>query len=238
LQGAYKLLWDYLYHDCDHAGIWIVDFEIAQLYIGNDMPVNKADALKFFNAEEKRIIEIDGGKKWFIKPFIEFQYGILDEANRVHNSVIKELQRHNVNKGLISSLQGAKDKDKDKDKDEDEAKDMDFIDRIVQQFVDAHGDYVIVNRGKEREAAGKLLGIYKKKFPSANSEETLQSLRAYFNACVNIGDRWLHDNMSLSIIISKFNEINNYLKNGNHKGPGATDAELIELFATKYGVKP
>jgi hypothetical protein len=238
LQGAYKLLWDYLYHDCDHAGIWIVDFEIAQLYIGNDMPVNKADALKFFNAEEKRIIEIDGGKKWFIKPFIEFQYGILDEANRVHNSVIKELQRHNVNKGLISSLQGAKDKDKDKDKDEDEAKDMDFIDRIVQQFVDAHGDYVIVNRGKEREAAGKLLGIYKKKFPSANSEETLQSLRAYFNACVNIGDRWLHDNMSLSIIISKFNEINNYLKNGNHKGPGATDAELIELFATKYGIKP
>ena len=238
LQGAYKLLWDYLYHDCDHAGIWIVDFEIAQLYIGNDMPVNKADALKFFNAEEKRIIEIDGGKKWFIKPFIEFQYGILDEANRVHNSVIKELQRHNVNKGLISSLQGAKDKDKDKDKDEDEAKDMDFIDRIVQQFVEAHGDYIVVNKGKEREAAGKLLGIYKKKFPSANSEETLSSLRAYFNACVNIGDSWLHDNMSLSIIISKFNEINNYLKNGKHKGTGATDAELIELFATKYGVKP
>jgi hypothetical protein len=241
LQGAYKLLWDYLYHDCDHAGIWIVDFEIAQLYIGNDMPVNKADALKFFNAEEKRIIEIDGGKKWFIKPFIEFQYGILDEANRVHNSVIKELQRHNVDKGLISSLQGAMDKDKDKDKEMDKDKDKgnsDFIDKIIQQFVDAHGDYVIVNRGKEREAAGKLLGIYKKKFPSANSEETLQSLRAYFNACVNIGDRWLHDNMSLSIIISKFNEINNYLKNGNHKGPGATDAELIELFATKYGIKP
>ena len=59
LQGAYKLLWDYLYHDCDHAGIWIVDFDIAQVYLGADMPVNRADALKFFNKDEVRIIEID-----------------------------------------------------------------------------------------------------------------------------------------------------------------------------------
>ena len=41
LQGAYKLLWDFLYHDCNHAGIWIKDFEIAQIYIGNDMPINE-----------------------------------------------------------------------------------------------------------------------------------------------------------------------------------------------------
>jgi hypothetical protein len=119
LQGAYKLLWDYLYHDCDHAGIWIVDFEIAQLYIGKDMPVNKADALRYFNSDEKRIIEIDDGKKWFIIPFIEFQYGVLDGRNRVHNSVLLELNKYNINKGLISSLQGAKDKDKDKDKDKE-----------------------------------------------------------------------------------------------------------------------
>lgn len=238
LQGAYKLLWDYLYHDCDHAGIWIVDFEIAQLYIGNDMPVNKADALKYFNADEKRIIEIDGGKKWFIIPFIEFQYGILDGRNRVHNSVLIELAKLNIGKGLISSLQGAKDKDKDKDKDtdKDKVKVIDFIDQIIEQFVGAHGNYEVINRGKEREAAGKLLRIYKKKNPEANSEETIQSLRAYFDACVNIGDPWLHDNMSLSIIVSKFNEINNYLKNGKHKGSGVSDAELADLMARKHGV--
>ena len=115
LQGAYKLLWDYLYHDCDHAGIWIVDFEIAQIYIGSDMPVNKQDALKYFNANEKRIIEFDNGKKWFIPSFIEFQYGVLNDQNRAHNSVLLILK----NKGLISSLNGAKDKAKDKDKDKD-----------------------------------------------------------------------------------------------------------------------
>lgn len=31
---------------------------------------------------------------------------------------------------------------------------------------------------------------------------------------------------------------NEIIGNGKHKGTGATDAELIELFATKYGVKP
>jgi len=118
LQGAYKLLWDYLYHDCDHAGVWIVDFEIAQIYIGSDMPVNKEDALKYFNKNEKRIVEFDNGKKWFIPSFIEFQYGILNEQNRAHNSVILILK----NKGLTSFLQGAKDKDKEQDMDKDKDK--------------------------------------------------------------------------------------------------------------------
>jgi hypothetical protein len=122
LQGAYKLLWDYLYHDCDHAGIWIVDFEIAQILIGNDMPVNKKDAIKFFNDGEQRIIEVDNGKKWFIPSFIEFQYGELNPENRAHNSVITILKKYNLwndtkglIKGLTRGLQGRKDKDKDKD---------------------------------------------------------------------------------------------------------------------------
>lgn len=115
LQGAYKLFWDYLYHDCDHAGIWIVDFEIAQIYIGEDMPVNKEDALKYFNTDELRIIQFDDGKKWFIPSFVYFQYGELNSQNRAHNSVISLLEKNNLyhrNKGLISSLQGAKDMDK------------------------------------------------------------------------------------------------------------------------------
>lgn len=119
LSGPYKLLWDYLYHDCDHAGIWIVDFEIAQLYIGRDMLVNKEDAIRFFNSGEQRIIEINGGSKWFIPSFIEFQYGELNEQNRAHNSVIQILKKYNlyenIDKGLISPLEGCKDKYKDKD---------------------------------------------------------------------------------------------------------------------------
>jgi hypothetical protein len=144
LQGAYKLLWDYLYHDCDHAGIWIVDFEIAQLYLGSDVPVNKQDALKFFNDGEIRIIEVENGTKWFIKPFIEFQYGKLNENNRVHSSIIQVLNK--IDKGLIRSLQGRKDKDKDKEKDKEEDKEennfqfSEFYDNEIS--IDQDPDYL------------------------------------------------------------------------------------------------
>jgi len=129
LQGAYKLLWDYLYHDCDHAGIWIVDFDIAQIYIGSDMPINKEDALKYFNSDEDRIIEIDNGSKWFIPSFIDFQYGELNDKNRAHNSVILILNKYNLlknNKPLKRPLQGCKDKDMDKDMDMDKDKEYSF----------------------------------------------------------------------------------------------------------------
>lgn len=137
LPGAYKLLWDYLYHDCDNAGIWIVDFEVAQIYIGADMPINKTDALNYFNTDEQRIIEFDNGSKWFIYPFIEFQYGTLSENNRAHNSVILKLSKHNLLeriKGLASPLQGAMDKYKDMDMDMD--KDIDILKNDFSKKID------------------------------------------------------------------------------------------------------
>lgn len=124
LQGPYKLLWDYLYHDCDHAGIWIVDFDIAQIYIGKDMPIDRESAIRFFNNGEIRIVEIEKNK-WFIPSFIEFQYGELNEKNRAHSSVLNILNKNNLidNKGHIRGLQARKDKDmvKDKDKDKDKS---------------------------------------------------------------------------------------------------------------------
>ena len=123
LQGPYKLLWDYLYHDCDHAGIWIVDFDVAQIYLGADMPVYKKEALKYFNddPDDLKVIEIDKGKKWFIPSFIEFQYGDLNPHNRAHGSVISILKKYDLfspDKGLVSPSEGCKDKVKDKDKGE------------------------------------------------------------------------------------------------------------------------
>ena len=123
LSGAYKLLWDYLYHDCDNAGIWIKDFEVAQIMIGGDMQVVEDEALTLFS---DKIIIIKGGEKWFIPSFVDFQYGELNKSNNAHKSVIGKLLKYKLicdNKGLISSYLGAMDKDKDKDKDMDKAMD-------------------------------------------------------------------------------------------------------------------
>jgi hypothetical protein len=115
LPGPYKLFWDYLYHDCDHAGIWHVDMEIAQIYIGQDMLISKDKAIELFNTGEERIVVLNGGSKWFIAPFISFQYGELNHQNRSHAYVLSILAKEGI-KLLTSTLEGAMDMDKDKDK--------------------------------------------------------------------------------------------------------------------------
>jgi len=122
LPGAYKLLWFYIVDDCEHYGIWDVEIDIAQLRIGKDMPIDEQKAIEFFG---DNIQVIDSGKKWFIPGFIKWQYGELTESNRVHKSVIIELDRLGLYKGLTSPLQGVKDKDKDKDKDKEKDKNKD-----------------------------------------------------------------------------------------------------------------
>ena len=110
----------------------------------------------------------------------------------------------------------------------------DFLDQIIQEFVTVHGDYEIISRGKERAAAGKLLGIYKKKYPKADSEQVLGAMRTYFSQCIVIPDDWLRTNMSLSIIVSQFNKINQILKNGNKKMGATTDLQLAEIVAKHF----
>lgn len=112
LPGPYKLLWDYINNDCNFAGIWHVDLEVAQIRIGADMKVSLELALSFFGPE---IQVLDKGAKWFIKSFVLEQYGILNEANRVHAAVLSSLKKEGAYMTHISPLQGAKDKDMDKD---------------------------------------------------------------------------------------------------------------------------
>jgi hypothetical protein len=110
LQGPYKLLWLYICDDCDHAGIWQVDMDVAQIRIGEEINLNQA--IKSF---EDKIIIFDKGNKWFIPSFVEFQYPSgLNPENRSHNSVIILLDKYNLrNKPLISPSEGRMDMDKD-----------------------------------------------------------------------------------------------------------------------------
>ena len=117
LEAPYKLLWFYILDDCDHAGIWIVDLEIASIRCGHTF--NEKDVLKIFNGQ---VDVVRKGEIWFIRDFIDFQYGTLNPENRAHKSVLDRLKKYKI-KPLISPLQGAKDKDKDKDKDTDIDKD-------------------------------------------------------------------------------------------------------------------
>lgn len=113
-------------------------------------------------------------------------------------------------------------------------KSADFIDQIIESFISIHKNYVIVNKGKERAAASKILKVYKSKNPEATTETTLAELTNYFGRCVTIEDPWLNQNMSLPIIVSKFNEINTILRNGKIKrnSSKASDGSTLEDVAT------
>jgi hypothetical protein len=143
LQGAYKLLWFYICDDCDHAGIWQVDLDVAEIRTGEKL--NLLEAIKNYG---EKIIPIDNGSKWFIPSFIEFQYPSgLNPDNKAHGGIIKLLQKYNLIdknfKPLISPLQGDKDKDKDMDKvmdmdkDKEEGEKIEFTNPFSENFLNA-----------------------------------------------------------------------------------------------------
>lgn len=181
MPGAYKLLWDFLYHDCDHAGIWIVDMDIAQVYLGKDMPINRVDAINYFNEGEVRIVEFDGGKKWFIPSFIEFQYGRLSEKNKAHSNVIIFLKKYNlINDDLtllsgneaplkehISPLQGDKEK-------------------ALEKETDKEGEKEKGGAGEIKYLVPEMLSVWKKQKPNypcdKNKDSTaLQSIAIFIS---------------------------------------------------------
>ena len=88
----HKLLWLYILDDCNHAGIWDIDLEVAGLRAGEEF--NEKEVLKIF---KDNIIPIDNNEKWFVPKFIDFQYGQLNSDSRVHQSVIKILTKYNLN---------------------------------------------------------------------------------------------------------------------------------------------
>lgn len=260
LPGPYKLLWDFLCLDCDHAGIWIVDFEIAQAYIGPDMPVNKSEALKLFNIDEARIMEIEGGKKWFVPSFIEFQYGQLSEKNRAHISVISILRRLNLlnedlsiklNKPLTSPLHGAMDKDKDKEtrngngesfgKSENLLREDLIIPQMAEVWKTTFPKYTF-NREKDFAALGDILRFMMDS--SGNHDPTNTDLQIQIlNTLQKVADEVKKDsfwiNKPLKSIASHIQEFYNKIKNPVNGKPAGNQkydsSSLADKVSKRYG---
>lgn len=182
LDAPHKLLWNYLITNCSHAGIWIVDFEAAKMYLGLDY-----DKLECRIAFAEKIVSFDDDRQWFIPSFIVFQYGQLNPKNRAHNSVIMELERYNLdigelkkNKPLITSLQGRKDMDKDKDKD---TTSLDSSDKPpvqkVMKLAKAVGNYFNVNEATNHMKFRKIYAFVEFHFKSKRIEWLKQQMNCY-----------------------------------------------------------
>lgn len=132
LKPSYKLLWLYILDDCDNAGIWQVDIEVAELRVGEKL--NITEALHFFS---DKIVLLEDGSKWFIPSFVEFQYPSgLSENNRAHTNILKSLYKYESQikplakvaqapyKPLEHLAHGAMDMDKEQDMDMEQDKEQ------------------------------------------------------------------------------------------------------------------
>lgn len=114
LSLLHKAVWEFLLAECNHAGILEkFDIELMSFKIGEKVSLQD---LKSFG---ERIVFVTD-EVIYIPKFIKFQYGELNPQNKVHASVLKELNKYNIKaptKLHPSPLQGAKDKNKNKNKD-------------------------------------------------------------------------------------------------------------------------
>ena len=134
LNYANKLLWLYMLDDCNHAGIWDIDLEVASIRIGLDVDID--DLLKFGD----KIVVFDNNEKVFIPAFIDFQYGELNPNSNVHKSVISLLQKYNL-EGYMKGSQGVQCTLQDKDKDKVIVKAKAKVKRFVKPTIEEVSDY-------------------------------------------------------------------------------------------------
>lgn len=173
LNAQYKLLWFYILDDCDHAGIWQVDEEVASIRVGFTIDFN--EALTIF---KDHIQVIDDGLKWFISDFIDFQYGTLNPDNRVHKSVIDIHKKYKI-KPLISPLKGAMDKDKDKYKDKDKDKEISEFEKTLNDFKTMRSKI----KKPLTEAGEKLLLLNLEKLSSGDEQIKIEILNQSIVNC-------------------------------------------------------
>ena len=102
-----KLFWLFILDNCNHAGIWRVNWFVFGCYVKNFAYNAKLYAGRIFELSKE---------KWFIPKFVEFQYGVLNPNNNAHKSVMSILEKEGVNKPLTSPCPGAMDMVKDMDK--------------------------------------------------------------------------------------------------------------------------
>lgn len=99
LSGAHKLFYLYVISDSDHAGIWIPDFEIAQVYMG--MKIDREEVLKAFG---NRIIQLSDGK-WFFPEIIKKQYpNGLEGDNNAVKSAREKLEKYGITPGELKKV--------------------------------------------------------------------------------------------------------------------------------------
>lgn len=116
-----KIFWNFLCDNCDLAGVWEPNFRQASFQIGAKVSI---ETMAVFSG---KIVLLKSGSYW-IKTFIEFQYGKLSKDCRPHARIFALIEKHGLDEPETITLSDTlsdrvsdtlQEIDKDKDKEED-----------------------------------------------------------------------------------------------------------------------
>ena len=154
------------------------------------------------------------------------------KSKEIKSKEIKEKDNINKNINIINPPSGKPERD--------------FIDQILNLFLvefkaARNEDYVLVSREKERSAISKLLVHYKTQNPDKNTEETLSDFENIFKQSFTVNDKFLQENISPSMILTKLNFIKTKLKGEsygmqNNSSGGATTRGILEAVAKAFDI--
>ena len=163
LEPLDKLFWVYLMDNCNHAGIWQVNWPLVEFHIPE---------FRFNEETFKDRVEVISEEKWHVPKFINYQYGELNPDNRAHLSVINQLKKEGVFKGLTRSLQGRKDKDKEQVK--DKYKDYKFFKE--SEFIESYKGFLEMRKKKRKQPTARAENMLLKKLHKYTLEEAVKML--------------------------------------------------------------
>jgi hypothetical protein len=146
LTNDYKIVWQWLLDNCNHAGILKPSFSIMNMFCHV-----KLDEKKLLEIFENRVFKHEN--IYFIPKFIKFQYGNLNSRKPVILSVIKTLKEYN----LLDKI--------------NELLNNDYI--IITQSLD--NDYVTIKRKRKRKSKDKSIVKSKDKCTLIELKEYIES---------------------------------------------------------------
>lgn len=114
LSNDLKVVWSYIIDQCDHAGVWPVDFGLLKYQTGVVLTHETFSA-----AFGDKVTRFDDDK-YFIPSFVEFQYGELKPENNAHKGVIKILTKLGAKKVLTRSPEGPQEQEQEQEQDKDQ----------------------------------------------------------------------------------------------------------------------
>ena len=219
LPSKYKLFYLYLLDECDHAGIWKVNFRKAIFMVGENL--EQSEVRRFMS---DRIHVVDESY-WHVTKFIKFQYGML-RNDRMSLSALAILEKHGLtnviqdtkeapSKPLSSPFVGVKDKDKDKDMDKDMVMDM-VKEEGAQNLKSTYSpEFELAWEAYQRKGAKKEAYTAWKALKPDERERAVKAIPAYFHANPDIKYR---------------KDFERYLKSGKFEANFKTQPEPKHLY--------